>query len=99
VVLQTGQCLSKAIFPIFYSFRHFLIPQAHLSRASEKCYPEFFPPGTRPALFGVRFKIRPVGKLVAERSELPDGYRIMQVSAKIIPNPWYFFIYNNSSKL
>jgi hypothetical protein len=35
-------------------------------------------PGMLPS-FGVRFKMRPVGKLVAERSELPDGYGIMQV--------------------
>jgi hypothetical protein len=30
-------------------------------------------------LFGVRFKVRPVGKSAAERSDLPDGYRIAQV--------------------
>ena len=31
------------------------------------------------SFFGVHFKVRPVGKSVAERSDMPDGYRTMQL--------------------
>jgi len=36
-------------------------------------------PEIRPALFGVHFSMRPVGKLEAERNESPDGHCIMQI--------------------